>query len=120
VLQIFLGGIMNKRLILSAVIVSIVLIVIVVVAWILKDGVTVVIRNVGDESLQSVVVHVIGNSYSIGDINAGAVKTVKVVSEGDSHIVIEYGNQERLVVDTYFGKGYRGKNIYRCYIKRSC
>jgi len=100
---------MNKKLRLTIVAISIGLIMIIVAVWILKDGVTVVIRNVGDDSMKSVIVHVTGNSYPIGDIDAGATKTVKVVTTGESDIVIEHGNQEKLVVGAYFESSYRGK-----------
>ena len=100
---------MNKKLRLTIVAISIGLIMIIVAVWILKDGVTVVIRNVGDDSMKSVIVHVTGNSYPIGDIDAGATKTVKVVTTGESDIVIEHGNQGKLVVGAYFESSYRGK-----------
>ena len=100
---------MNRKLKLSIVDVLIVLMAVVVVACMLKEGVTVVIHNVGDINLQSVVVHVTGNSYPIGDIDTGTTKTVKVVAEGESHILIEHGSQEQLVVGVYFEKGYKGK-----------
>jgi len=100
---------MSRKLKSSVVAVLIGLIIVIVAVYMLRDGVNVVIRNVSDQSLQSVTVHVTGNSYPIGDIDAGATKIVRVIATGESHIVIEYGNQEKLVVDTYFEKGYKGK-----------
>lgn len=100
---------MNKRLKLSIAVVFIVLVAVILIARILENGVTVVIRNVGDEPLQSVVVHVTGNSYPVGDIEAGVTRAVKVVTTGESDIFIENSNQEKLVVGVYFESGYRGK-----------
>ncbi len=100
---------MIRKIILSAAVVLIGLIIVFAAAWVIKSKVTVVIHNVGDETLQSVVVHVTGNSYPIGDIAAGATKTVKVVPKGESHIEIEQHGHERLIVGTYFEQGYSGK-----------
>lgn len=100
---------MNKNLGIVATLVVIILVITIAVKLILGGGVNVVIHNVGSEPLQSVVVHVTGNSYSIGDIDAGDIKTVKVFANGESHIEIEHGKQNRLIIGTYFEKSYRGK-----------
>ena len=100
---------MIKKIILSAAVVLIGLIIVFAAAWVIKSRVTVVIHNVGGETLQSVVVHVTGNSYPVGDIVAGETRTVKVVSKGESHIEIEHSGRERLVAGTYFEQGYSGK-----------
>ena len=106
---VFWNDIMIRKIILSAAVVLIGLIIIFAAAWVIKSRVTVVIHNVGDETLQSVVVHVTGNSYPVGDIAAGATRTIKVVSKGESHIEIEHSGRKRLVVGTYFEQGYSGK-----------
>ena len=80
------------------------------VAWSLWDpGVQVTIVNVGAKPLRSVVVHVTGNSYPVGDIEPGASKTVAVHAKGESSIELEHDGGKRLDVDCYFEKGYGGK-----------
>jgi hypothetical protein len=71
-------------------------------------GVTVVVINVGVQPLSVVVVHVTGESYPLGDIQAGETRSVRVSPTGESHVEIEH-SKGRLIVDTYFESGYRGK-----------
>ena len=73
----------------------------------LNRGVIVTVRNVGDQPLSGVIVHVTGNSYPLGDIPAGDARSVRVRPVGESHIEIEHA-KGRLVVDAYFEGGYRG------------
>lgn len=103
-------GVLMRKIIIAA---SIAIACIVFVAAIInfRSGVVVIVRNVGSEPLHSVIVHVTGNSYQIGDIDVGATKKVKVVAQGESHVEIEHGNQKRLVVDCYFESVYKGKII---------
>lgn len=73
----------------------------------LNRGVVVTVRNVSTQPLSGVVVHVTGNSYALGDIQAGDHRSVRVSPVGESHIEIEHA-KGRLVVNTYFESGYRG------------
>ena len=57
--------------------------------------------------MSSVVVHVTGNAYPLGDIPPGEDKSVLVVPTGESHIEIAHA-KGRLEIDTYFESGYRG------------
>lgn len=75
---------------------------------VLDRGVTVSVKNVGSEALTSVVVHVTGNAYTLGDIQPGEGRSVRVFPTGESHVEIEH-SKGRLIVDTYFESGYRGK-----------
>jgi hypothetical protein len=74
----------------------------------LNRGVTVTVTNVSAQPLSRVVVHVTGESYPLGDIQAGEKRSVRVSPTGESHIEIEH-SKGRLIVDTYFENGYRGK-----------
>ena len=62
--------------------------------------------------MQSVVLHVTGRSYPVGDVLPGKtiVQTVEPTSE--SHLEIEFadanGEMQRAIVDTYFEPGYAG------------
>jgi len=73
-----------------------------------SGGITVVVRNVGAEPLRSVIVHVTGRSYPIGDIAHGESKAVEVTVVGESHIELEHATRRRLVIDCYFENGYKG------------
>lgn len=78
--------------------------------YLFTGGVKVTIHNVSNSTITGVIVHVTGNSYPVGDIPENSYNKVKVVSKGESHIELEHeGDQERLIVDCYFEKGYRGK-----------
>jgi hypothetical protein len=71
-------------------------------------SVTVSVNNVGPETLSSVVVHVTGNAYELGNIQPGENRSVRVFPTGESHVEIEHA-KGRLIVDTYFESGYRGR-----------
>ncbi len=79
----------------------------------LATGVRVEIKNLGPAAMRKVSVHVTGNSYSLGDIPAGASKTVRVNPQGESSVSIKQSNakgqQGTLSVDCYFERGYSGK-----------
>jgi len=74
----------------------------------LNRGIEVVIHNVGADPLPSVIVHVTGNSYPIGDIAAGATMRVRVCAKGESHVELEHDKGRKLVVGCYFESGYGG------------
>jgi hypothetical protein len=73
----------------------------------LNGAPTVTVKNVSDETLHAVVVHVTGAAYDLGDIGAGESRSVRVSPTGESHVEIQHA-QGRLVVGTYFEGGYRG------------
>lgn len=81
---------------------------VVICVVLINRGVTVVVHNVGNEPLHSVIVHVTGNSYPIGDIAAGSSSSVMVHATSESRVELEHGAHERLVVDCYFENGYKG------------
>jgi hypothetical protein len=74
-----------------------------------KEGVTVVVENVGAEPMRGVVVHVTGAAYPVGEIATGAKTTVVVNPNGESHVEVEQSSGQRLVVECYFESGYSGK-----------
>ena len=76
--------------------------------FVLRQGITVEIRNVSDEPMKGLVVHVTGNSYPIGDLLAGETKSIAVAPTGESHVELEFEGHERLVVECYFEPGYSG------------
>lgn len=75
-----------------------------------QAGVEFTVRNVGAVALDSAVIHTTGYSYAVGDVPAGASRTVWVSATAESHIEVEHGTdgRTRLVVDTYFEPGYAG------------
>lgn len=77
-----------------------------------RAGVRVTIQNIGDQSLRSVVLHVTGGEFLLGDIAPGSVGTAKVRTTGESGLEIEFtdgkGQPQRLNLGGYFEPGYRG------------
>ena len=89
---------------------TIILIIVLFLSCSFSSGIKVTIKNVSSKTINGVVIHVTGNSYTIGNIPAGSSKTTKVVPKGESHIELELkGSQNRLIVDCYLEKGYNGK-----------
>jgi hypothetical protein len=75
-------------------------------------GVTIVLRNTDSAALVDVTIHVTGRDYPIGDMPAGATRTVLVDPTGESHIEIslqQAGARGRLPVQCYFEAGYSGE-----------
>lgn len=74
------------------------------------SGVEFTLQNVSATPLDSVVVYTTGHTYLLGNVPAGTSRTIQVEAVSDSHIEVEHGTgtRSRLVVDTYFGKGYSG------------
>lgn len=78
-----------------------------------RPGIVVTIENTGTIPLKSVVLHVTGASYELGDIAPGASEKVRVRPTGESHLEIEFtdpdGQVKRLDEGFgYFEPGYRG------------
>ncbi len=87
-------------------------IVIVVVMPQFRAGIRVTIQNTGTTQLHSVVLHVTGGSYKLGNITPGASSEVVIKSTGESNLEIEFegneGRTQRLNAGGYFESGYRG------------
>ena len=83
-----------------------------VLAFQLRSGIRVTIDNTGTTTLESVVLHVTGASYNMGDIVPGASATARVSPTSESHLEIEFtdadGQAQRLDAGGYFEPGYRG------------
>ena len=70
-------------------------------------GVTVTLKNAGEQGLDSVVVYVTGRAYHIGSLAPEEQRSVRVRPTSESHVEIEHrGQLRRLVLDTYFEPGY--------------
>ena len=92
----------------KVVVVGAVIAVLVGLWFFLHHGVTVEVRNVGNEQMRAVIVHVTGNSYPIGDLPAGSSRRVDVSATSESHVELEYQGHDRLIIDCYFEPGYKG------------
>lgn len=83
-----------------------------VVFVILKHRIVVTVHNEGPTELRSVVVHVTGRSYYLGDLAVGESKSVTVRPKGESHVELEFldalGRNQRLLAGGYFEPGYKG------------
>lgn len=70
------------------------------------------IQNTGSQPLRSVVLHVTGASYSLGDIPPGGTAHATVHATGESHLEIEFSDPDeqtqRLDAGGYFEAGYHG------------
>lgn len=64
--------------------------------------------NVGSETMRSVVVHITGKTYAIGDLVPGASQSVQLYPAADSHIELALAGHPRLEVDCYFSGGHTG------------
>ena len=77
-----------------------------------RPGIVVTIENTGTIPLKSVVLHVTGASYELGNIAPGASEKVRVRPTGESHLEIEFtdpdGQVKRLDAGGYFESGCRG------------
>ena len=91
---------------------AIVALLILVGSFRLRSGIQVTIKNSGNAPIRSVVLHVTGNSYPLGDIASGASARATIKSTGESHLEIELidddGESKRLNAGGYFEPGYRG------------
>lgn len=75
------------------------------------SGIKVSVANTGT-TMRSVVLHVTGRSYPVGDVLPGKAIVETVQPTGESHLEIEFadtqGQMQRVIVDTYFEPGYGG------------
>ena len=76
------------------------------------SGIEVIVENRDPTPLKSLVLHVTGASYPLGDVPPGAVVAKRVKPTGESHLEIEFtgadGKPRRLDAGGYFEPGYRG------------
>ena len=92
---------------------SVLLIIISGFVWnIFHVGIRVTVQNTGQMTLHSVILHVSGNSYSLGNLAPDAFAVATVEPKGESHLEIEFtdsdGKMQRLAVEGYFETNYRG------------
>ena len=75
-----------------------------------QSGILLTVTNEGPGALASLRAHTSGYSFDLGDLPAGSSSKVRVRAREDSHVQLEYGRiaPARLVLDVYFGPGYRG------------
>lgn len=70
------------------------------------------LHNAGSTDLSSVVLHVTGRSYPLGDLAPRASAHATVSPTSESHLEIEFadadGKPKRLNAGGYFEPGYRG------------
>src|SRR5262245_29457254 len=83
------------------------------VAYWAAFGVRVTVANEGTTLMRDVVVHVTGRSYSVGDLPPGSSKSVRVLPSSESHVEIEFTDEQdqrvRLASGPFFEPGYRGE-----------
>lgn len=93
-------------------VIPVIFLLIVVVAFQLRTGIRVTVENTGTFPLKSVVLHVTGASYKLGDIAFGKSATARVNPTSESELVVEFkdtaGQTQRLNAGGYFESGYRG------------
>ena len=75
-----------------------------------RDSITLTLQNVGQASLDSVVVFTTGRQYPVGRLAGGASTRLRIGADGESHIEVEHGAElrRRLRVGTYFESRLRG------------
>lgn len=56
--------------------------------------------------MYSVILHVTGGTYSLGNIPANASKSVQVAVTGESHIELSQAQGKRLILNVYLEPGY--------------
>ena len=92
--------------------ITVVLLLIAIVAFQLRSGIQVTVENTGISALKSVVLHVTGASYDLGDIAPGETATARVNPNGESELKVEFKDTDdqtqRLNAGGYFESGYRG------------
>lgn len=98
---------MKKFLLLGAIIVALVAGT-AVFLWPPANTITFTATNVGTEPMRSLVVHITGKSYAIGDLAPGTGKSLQLHPGADSHIELALAGHPRLVIDCYFSGGYSG------------
>ena len=103
----------KRRWWLLAIPVAIVLIALVsVVVFQFRSGIRVTVENTGAAPLRSVVLHVTGASYNLGNIAPGDSATARVQPTSESQLEIEFvdaeGQPQRLDAGGYYESRYRG------------
>ena len=77
-----------------------------------RSGIQATVENTGTSPLKSVVLHVTGASYDLGDIAPGESATARVNPTGESELEVDFkdtdGQTQRLNAGGYFESGYRG------------
>lgn len=73
-----------------------------------RGGVTFVANNVGKDPVKSLVVHITGKSYALGDVEPGHSASVVLDPASESHIELEFADHRRQTIDCYFERGYSG------------
>lgn len=78
----------------------------------LRSGIQVTVTSTGNTPLKSVVLHVTGATYKLGDLAPGDSATTGVNLNGESHLEVEFsdakGRTQRVNAGGYFESGYRG------------
>lgn len=81
-------------------------------AWLANRQLTVTVTNADSQRLNSVVVHVTGRSYPIGNVAPQESVTVPVEPTSESHVEVEFvdthGDGKRLMAGCYIEPGYKG------------
>ena len=79
--------------------------------------VTVAVANAGPEPLRDVMVHVTGETYSLGNLETEQSRTVAVWPHSESHVEVAFtdqmGKRIRLNAGGYFEPGYQGEIAIR-------
>jgi hypothetical protein len=75
-------------------------------------GVHITVRNTGKTTIRNAIIHVTGNSHSLGDLAPGEARTAKVSPRSESHVEVEFtdlhNRSVRLNAGGYFEPGYQG------------
>ena len=81
------------------------------ILFLFRSGIKVIVENTGHSPLHLLVIHVTGESYSMGDLAPGASVTTTVSPDGESDLEIEFtdtnGNKRRLIAGCYIEPNYR-------------
>ena len=82
------------------------------VFWQIRSGIRVTLTNRGSTPLHSVVLHVTGRSYPLGELGVGTSVKATIKPTGESGLKIEFedgdGKQQQLDAGGYFEPGYWG------------
>lgn len=86
----------------------------------LNRPLSLVVRNVDSEALHAVVVHVTGNSISIGDIPAGQSRKIRLTTTGESHVELELATGSGRSRDQTVVKSATGSSGIRYPLQGNC
>jgi len=73
-----------------------------------SNGVEVTVKNHDTIAIDSLELHVTGNTYFLGSILPGESKSTNVSVSGESNIELNHSSKPKLIVDVYLEPGYRG------------